>query len=290
MIDRGEVTGVQATYTEPNGGTRSITVRARTVVAAAGGIESPALLLRSGIGLPALGRHLFLHPVSGAVGIYPQPIRAWDGPPQTVVCDEFANIAGGYGFRLETTPAHPGLGGLATPWHGARAHRELMQAFDHAGVIIVLTRDHTGGRVWVNRAGRTQIDYGVGPRELHYLNTGIAAAARIHAAAGADAVYGLHSRPVEWHRPGDINEFRALLARTPLAANWSPIFSAHQMGTCRMGRGADAAVCNDDGEVYGVRGLFIGDASAFPGSSGVNPMITVMALAHHTAQRIKARF
>ena len=64
------------------------------------------------------------------------------------------------------------------------------------------------------------------------------------------------------------------------------MFSAHQMGTCRMGQDKRTAVCDASGEVFGVRGLYIGDASAFPLSSGVNPMITIMAMAHHTARRI----
>ena len=55
-----------------------------------------------------------------------------------------------------------------------------------------------------------------------------------------------------------------------------------------MGSDRRQAVCDENGQVFGVRGLYIGDASAFPASSGVNPMITVMALAYHTAQRIKA--
>jgi choline dehydrogenase-like flavoprotein len=53
-----------------------------------------------------------------------------------------------------------------------------------------------------------------------------------------------------------------------------------------MGRSSSTAVCNERGQVFGVGGLFIADASAFPGSSGVNPMVTIMALAHHTASRI----
>jgi choline dehydrogenase-like flavoprotein len=55
-----------------------------------------------------------------------------------------------------------------------------------------------------------------------------------------------------------------------------------------MGRDAKSAVCDERGEVFGVSGLYIADASAFPGSSGVNPMVTIMAMAHHTAQRIVA--
>ncbi len=47
-----------------------------------------------------------------------------------------------------------------------------------------------------------------------------------------------------------------------------------------MGRDRRTAVCDADGEVFGVRNLFVADASAFPASSGVNPMITMM-VTHH---------
>jgi choline dehydrogenase-like flavoprotein len=85
-----------------------------------------------------------------------------------------------------------------------------------------------------------------------------------------------------------LDDFCERVLRAPVDANRSALFSAHQMGTCRMGRGADTAVCDADGQVFGVTGLFVADASAFPASSGVNPMISVMALAHHTAGRIAA--
>jgi choline dehydrogenase-like flavoprotein len=74
--------------------------------------------------------------------------------------------------------------------------------------------------------------------------------------------------------------------REPVANNWCGLFSAHQMGTCRIGRDPHVAVCDGTGQVFGVRGLYVADASAFPASSGVNPMLTIMALAHFTAQRM----
>jgi choline dehydrogenase-like flavoprotein len=280
------VQGVSARV-QPEG--QRISIRAPLVICAAGGIESPALLLRSGIRLPAVGRHLHLHPTSCVAGFYDEPIKAWHGAPQSIVCDEFADISPGYGARLETAPTHPGLFALAIPWHGRESHRAYMRDFAQAAAVIVLTRDHAGGRVWVNRAGFTVVDYRVGDREVGYLNQGIAAAARVHAAAGANRLVTMHSVPLEWKRGESIDAFCARLPRHALAPNWSPVFSAHQMGSCRMGAHADAAVCNENGAVYGVKGLYIGDGSALPGSCGVNPMITIMALAHHTAQHINSR-
>jgi choline dehydrogenase-like flavoprotein len=62
------------------------------------------------------------------------------------------------------------------------------------------------------------------------------------------------------------------------------MFAAHQMGTCRMGSDPVTSVAGPTGELHDTPGVWVGDASAFPTASGTNPMITVMALAHRTAQ------
>ena len=118
---------------------------------------------------------------------------------------------------------------------------------------------------------------------------GTAAALRVHAAAGAQELLTLETRARSLRACSDpeaLEAFCAETARLPIGANRSAVFSAHQMGTCRMGVDRRTAVCDPSGEVFGVRGLYVADASAFPASSGVNPMITVMALAHHVARQI----
>src|SRR5205085_6530247 len=92
-IDRGVATGVEATV---NG--HRLTVRSRVVVAAGGSVQTPALLLRSGLRNPNIGRHLYLHPVVAASGIYPEPVEGWRGALQTAACDQFTDLGGGYGF------------------------------------------------------------------------------------------------------------------------------------------------------------------------------------------------
>jgi choline dehydrogenase-like flavoprotein len=290
----GRVTGVNAIATEDNTGRQHpVRIKASVVVVAAGSIHSPALLMRSGLDLPALGRHLYLHPATSVAGVYEQLIETWKGPPQSVMCEDFSHLSGPYGFRLEVVPAHPGLLALATPWHGAREHRREMQKSAYKSGWIVLVRDREGGRVRVGRDGLPVIEYRPGHEAHAHLRQGVATAARLHFAAGASEVLALHSRPHQLQRgaglsPAAIDAFCDRLSASPLDRNRSPIFSAHQLGTCRMGSDRRQAVCDENGQVFGVRGLYIGDASAFPASSGVNPMITVMALAYHTAQRIKA--
>ena len=65
------------------------------------------------------------------------------------------------------------------------------------------------------------------------------------------------------------------------------MFTAHQMGTCRMGADPRNSVTGGHSEVHGVKGLFVCDGSIFPSASGVNPMLSIMGLAHMASQYIK---
>ncbi|HVE32185.1 MAG TPA: GMC family oxidoreductase [Gemmatimonadaceae bacterium] len=291
LIERGKVVGVAATTRALDGVVENIEIRARLVVASAGGVETPALLERSGLSHSALGRNLYLHPTSAVAGVYSVPIASWSGPPQTIMSGHFAKVDGNFGFRLEAAPAHPGLLAMAAPWTDATSHRRLMQRSAGVSATIVLTRDATGGRVRSRRDGGVTIDYTLGRKEQSLLARGIAAAARVQIAAGADEVHTLHATGLAFKKQAktsasEIDAFCERVGAEPIAANRCMVFSAHQMGTCRMGRERMNSVCDENGAVYGVKGLYVADASLFPASSGVNPMITVMALAKCVADRI----
>lgn len=295
-IRNGAVTGVAATVIRSDVAQLKLSVNAKIVVAACGSLHTAALLLRSGVSLPDVGRNLFLHPTTAVGALFDHPIEAWMGAPQTVVCNEFASLRSGYGFRVETAPAHPGLIALATPWLSARSHRRVMQSTRRKALLIALVRDRSTGRVTIDRAGRPVVDYRPGNSEMEMLREGMSRTARILHAAGATGVQTLHTRPLtigessdDSMRFPDIEALCSAIMKSRVGANRVGLFSAHQMGTCRMGRDPRSAVCDERGEVFGVRGLYIGDASAFPKSSGVNPMVTIMAMAHHTAFGIEIR-
>jgi choline dehydrogenase-like flavoprotein len=292
VTERGRATGVDAVAHDAHDGSRhAVRINAPTIVVAAGALESAALLLRSGIRHPQLGRNLYLHPTTGALGIYASPVRAWIGAPQTVLCDEFAQLHGNYGYRLETAPIHPGLLALAQPWFGADEHRRRMQRTAHTSAFVALTRDRQGGRVVIDRQGRPVIHYTVGSLERRLLQLGLATAVRIHFAAGAEEINTLHVHDHSFRRShtgrvDDIERHCRELADLPVHGNHCGVFSAHQMGTARMGADPKLSVCDDQGAVRGVQGLHVADGSLFPASAGVNPMITIMALASVVADRI----
>jgi choline dehydrogenase-like flavoprotein len=89
-----------------------------------------------------------------------------------------------------------------------------------------------------------------------------------------------------WRIGDDLEAYLAKVRRQPVRADGVKLFSAHQMGTCRMGTDPTTSVANPWGELHDTPGVWIGDASAFPSASGTNPMITTMALAHRTAANI----
>ena len=171
-----------------------VVVRAPRVVVAAEGIQSPALLLRSGVSLPHLGRNLFLHPTTAIPGVDDDRVEVWSGPPQTILSRQFANLNGGYGFRMESDPGHPGLMGATLSWTSAAQHRRLMQRVLYQCDHRALSRRRDRAESPRARTGRGR-RRPAGPAEQHLVALGTATAARIHLAAGAREVHTLtHGR------------------------------------------------------------------------------------------------
>jgi long-chain-alcohol oxidase len=284
VLERQYAVGVEARV-----GPHTVRVRARATVVAGGSIHSPALLLRSGIGLPALGHHLALHPGTAVFGLMDDAVRPWTGTTQGHYSDEFADIEGGYGFKFETVPMHPGLAALAFPWTSAQHHRELMTRLPHVALIAILLRDRDGGRVRVDADGNPIVSYRLSDYDTGHLRRGFAAAAELLEAAGAREIWAPHTRWVAY-RPDEGPGARARWAGRLDAAGYGPnellLSTFHQMASCRMGNDARTSVVNADNQVHGIGGLYVADASTFPTSSGVNPMLTIMGIAHRAAQII----
>lgn len=298
LIENGHAVGVEAwTLDEVTGKPKyKILVRAATVVVAAGAVESPALLLRSGVNNTNIGRHLRLHPVAAIAAYYADPIRAWQGSLQTVVSDQFKSLKGGYGLRFEVAPAHPGLLGMVTPWESGQQHKQEMRRIPNVSTFIGLTRDTGEGQITLDHQRDPILRYFPNETDRHHLIRGMGEMARIAAAGGATRIGMLHSQRLileaENGQPGAFSEARLQtfigeIERRGIGPNRLPLFSAHQMGTCRLGGDSKTSVANPDGQVHGVAGLYIADASGFPTASGVNPMLSTMALAYHVAQRVK---
>ncbi|HEV1996943.1 MAG TPA: FAD-dependent oxidoreductase [Candidatus Dormibacteraeota bacterium] len=288
--ENGRATGVEATY---NDGTRQARVRikAPTVVVACGALDSPALLLRSGIGGQAVGQYLRLHPATAVVGVYDEPQQAWWGAPQTALSDQFSDLEEGYGFLIECNHASPALGASALPWASGRQAKEFMAEQPYQSPIVFLIRDRGHGRVTIDARGETVVDYHLDDTmdERHF-RRGLKELVKIHHAAGARGMFSLHTRLKRWDRGSgvSIEAFAQDVHDGPLTPYEHATFSLHHMGSCRLGADPQTSVANPWGELHDTRGVWIGDGSGFPTASGTNPMISIMALASRTAEAINA--
>jgi choline dehydrogenase-like flavoprotein len=286
LVERGRAAGVVA----QTGQGHTVTVRARAVIAAAGTLHTPALLLRSGLA-GGVGTHLHLHPATAVLGRFRDDVRPWSGTLQAYYSDQFADLDAGYGVKFETVPLHPSFLALGAPWQARDQFDAVMRDLPRLSFVGILPRDRSGGRVTVTRSGVPIVHYAVSRYDRGHVRHGVRGAAELLLAAGAEEILTMQNRPVRY-RPrggGSLRAWRDEVDRVGFGPNHMQYFSFHQMGTCRMGARRRDAVTNGDGEVYGVSGLFVADASLFPSASGVNPMVTVAALAYHVAQQVRSR-
>ncbi len=286
----GRACGVAATVTNADGSTTALEVSAPTVVVAAGAIESPALLLRSGIGGPAVGRHLRLHPAALVGGVYESPIEGWIGQIQSALSDQFKQLEGDWGFLIEATTVAPAIVAMSLPFEDGAAHKGTMSQLANIAPFISVARDHGEGQVVIDEHGRAVTRWSFADDvDARLFRRAIAELARLQRAAGAKEIITFFQRPaISWREGEDFEAFLAQIEEGSLAANDVAAFTAHQMGSCRMGSDPADSVADGHGQLHDTTGVWVGDASAFPTAPGVNPMISIMSLAHRTAASILA--
>jgi acyl-CoA reductase-like NAD-dependent aldehyde dehydrogenase/choline dehydrogenase-like flavoprotein len=296
LVEDGRAAGVEAVYVDPeaagagNGAAPTrVIVRSQTVVVACGSIESPALLLRSGIGGPATGDYLRLHPTAAVTALYDEPQNWMWGPPQAALSHEFADLGDGHGYLIECAQATTGLYAGAVPWRSGADHKRMVKAWDHASPLISLLRERGHGRVVIDGDGNAVPNYPVvNELDIRDIRAGVETLVRMHEVAGAQEIVGTARKVGNWRRGDDLDAFIGELNAQAIQPRDFLLFSAHQMGTCRMGSDPQTSVAGPYGELHDTPGVWIGDASAFPTASGTNPMITIMALARRTAHAIAA--
>ena len=251
-------------------------VRAKAVISAGGAFGTPELLLRSGLGHPALGRNLHVHPAAWIGARYEQDVRGWEGVMQSYYVDEWQE----QGILLEATFTPLSFGAQWLPGVGAE-FMERVQRFDRIASIGVHLHDRSSGRVGLRSDGSLRLSYSLSSDEARTIQFGIARAAEVHFAAGATEVYP-NTGPVSVIRRGQLADFEA----TRFRPGDLRLEAFHPMSTARMGSDPGTSVTDPGGAVRGAEGLFVADASLLPSSVGVNPMMTVIACAMRVAEGV----
>jgi choline dehydrogenase-like flavoprotein len=267
----------------------SIEVNARAVVAAAGAVNTPDLLQRSGIGADGrVGGGLHLHPSVLVAGFFEQELHAYRGIPQSYYIDEFIDLERDphSGYVLMPIAGFPVLTAVNLPGFG-RAHFEQMRDFSRMAGLLVLLHDRSEGSVRPGDSpGRPRIRYALTPGDRRLLARGARHCAEVLFAAGARrVVVPTLPEPLSIASPGDLGAIPDELREGRVA-----LASTHPQSTCRMGGAASRSVVGAFGECHGVAGLFVADMSVFPTSLGAPPQITTAALADRTAHHLLERW
>jgi len=248
------------------------------VIAAGGAFGTPELLLRSGLGGGQVGRNLHIHPACWVGARYEEEVRGWEGVMQSFYVDEWEPQR----VLLEATFTPLAFGGAWLAGTGAEHQRSLLE-FGHVGSIGVHLCDRSEGRVGLGNDGAIRASYKLTREDADRVHFGIARAAEVHFAAGAAEVYPNIARFGVLKR-GDLAAFEA----TRLKPSELRLEAFHPMGTARIGADPRQGVCGPDGAVRGTENLYVADASLFPTSVGVNPMMTIIAFAKQVSRALAA--
>jgi choline dehydrogenase-like flavoprotein len=279
LAEDGRAVGVECRVKTADGRGRGYTVRARRAVIVAGGaLGTPELLQRSELGGSQVGRNLHMHPACWVGARYEEEVRGWDGVMQSFYIDQWEQQR----VLLEATFTPLAFGGAWLLGAGA-SHQEAMLDFPHIGSIGVHLSDRSAGRVGLGSEGSLRASYKLTGDDAQRIAFGIARAAEVHFAAGATEVYPNIAR-VGVLRPGDLAEFEA----TRFKPSELRLEAFHPMGTARIAADPREGACAPDGSVHGTEDLYVADASLFPTSVGVNPMMTIIAFSKQVAHGLVA--
>ncbi|KAJ6937946.1 hypothetical protein NC652_012284 [Populus alba x Populus x berolinensis] len=295
--DRSTASGVAFGF-EYNGMKDLCVVESKVTIVAGGALSTPALLKASGLKNANIGKHLHLHPVTMAWGCFPEApnsTTAWpeeqkksyEGGIMTAMSTVVANVSkSGYGAVIQTPSLHPGMFSGLIPWISGADMKRRMSRFSRTAHVFALARDRGSGTV----NSPSSINYRMDAEDEKNLQEGLEKTLRILAAAGAEEIGTHHStgkslnvKKVSYH---EFERFVKEESARPLRDLTGQICSAHQMGSCRMGVNPKESAVNQTGEAWEVEGLFVADTSVFPTALGVNPMVTVQAIAYCTAQSV----
>ncbi|MDH4261789.1 MAG: GMC family oxidoreductase N-terminal domain-containing protein [Spirochaetia bacterium] len=272
----------------PSGIFEKMEITARVVIISGGAIESPALILRSGLGNSMVGKHLKIHPTQTIFAKFNREINMFQGIPQSVVISKGLPANNGYGFWMEAAPYRLNLTTALVPFYGKEQFKTMKNYRNfHAG--IVLARDGAGSPVnssveW--KFGKRKIYYKLSDADAANMLLGLKTLAEVQTAAGATELilpFRSLTKPFPVRKGQD---FSWILSESQ--ENFFAVGSAHPQGSIQASADLKTGAVAPNFELYGHKNIFVMDASVFPTALGVNPQITTMAVIMRAARTLAA--
>jgi choline dehydrogenase-like flavoprotein len=286
--ERGRVTGVSI-VTGSELGTERRSIQARHIVVAAGAIESARLLLNSandaapgGLGNHSdqVGRHLQGHTSSPTFALFAEPVQDGVGPGPSIATREFSHgipeiVGGGLlandFIRFPLAHWHVALPPDAKRW-GRAGKQAMKDGYRRTGSVFCPVEEIPAPHARVRLSPTVRDRFGVPVAML---------SGHVHPETVRAAMF-LRDRAAEWLWAAGAVRVWSHDVSTGLSAG------QHQSGTLRMGTDPATSVCDPAGRVHGQDNVWVADASLHVTNGGVNPVLTVLALAFRTAAAVAA--
>lgn len=258
------------------------TLHAKVVIVACGGLHSPLLLKSSGLAPfgSQVGKNLTLHPGFRVFAEFDESVRGWKGAMQSAYTDAYEHDA----ITLMSLFIPGSVIAATMPGAGPALHARARR-LPNIAMFGAMIHDEGPGVVRRGLGREPFVTYRMSPNDKRAMRRGIRLLGETFFAAGAKRVY----LPVLGAEPFDADSFRRFeLEKVPGTRIESG--SQHPLGSCQMGAVASASAVDGDGKLWDAKNVFLCDGSVLPTSLGVNPQLTIMAMATRIAQKLRGRF
>ncbi|MCI0435610.1 MAG: GMC family oxidoreductase [Gemmatimonadetes bacterium] len=292
VIENGRVIAVEGSLTDraTRAPRASVRVDADVVVLAGGALGTAELLLRN-VQNPAVGRRFYINPHFFVWADFGRVIDNVTGIPCAYVVHEFRHVrtraggeyAGG-GYIMLTNHQSPGIMAAMFSELGP-AHTERMRRYRQLGSVMSVIDEEHPGRVFLGSDGHRRTEFVLQGVDQHKAVDYLRQASRIFLAAGARAVWipDVYGTVVRSEADARAIGLRSVQPNAQFCAG------SHLLGTAPLGVDPEESFAGPSGEAHGVRGLYVADGAALPGSVSVDPSLTIMAVARWIASSLHER-
>jgi choline dehydrogenase-like flavoprotein len=257
-------------------GKRQSVVARKAVVLAAGAVHTPGLLLASGL-KGRVGERFTAHPGFSVAGLFDAPVGQLSGATQGY---EVTALKEAHGLKFEALGLPPALTTARLPGAGP-AFKQLADRLEHLASWGCLVRPEGFGRVRRSAFGGLKISLAISDADYARMLIGLKQLVALFFAAGAREVLpGVAGEQAILTAPGQLDG----LVR--LAPEQLSLVATHLFGGAVLGSDSTRGVVGPGFGVFDTEGLFVADASVLPGTLGVNPQGTIMAVARVAADQI----
>lgn len=233
-----------------------------------GAVQTPTLLLRSGI-RQNIGRTFQLHPTIRMVAKFNQPVN--DLTPEPPI----------FQIKLPLTKISFGGSVSSLPFlaMNLKSQDYPLKDIEHEApfwaIYYTMIVPESSGHIRLIPGWKDPlITYNLSDQDLRLLSTGLCKLGEILLNMGATIIFPSLSKKITINSKSDLQKIPEILPRKD-----SMIIGVHMFASCPMGEDRNACAVDSYGKIHGIDHLYVTDASIIPTALGVNPQGTIMALA-----------